>query len=144
MDQHIKENSAGAVVVDFENLKIVIYSRRQPVQWCLPKGKLKPGENAEQAAKREVREETAVNAKPIAYLGQIAYQYEKSSSVTVDKTVSFFLMEKIDISGNIYDPEVIDVEWADFETALNKLSFQLERDIVLNARRFIEKEHNKV
>ena len=61
---------------------------------ALPKGLVDPGEKPEQAALREVHEETGVVATAIAKLGDIKYVYQRTwgDQQRVFKIVSFFLL----------------------------------------------------
>jgi predicted NUDIX family NTP pyrophosphohydrolase len=47
------------------------YNRRAP--WSIPKGLPDPGESLEEAARRETREETGVEAGELTLLGEITY-----------------------------------------------------------------------
>ena len=46
--------------------------------WVLPKGKVEEGENNEEAALREVSEETGVKAETLKYLGEIHYTFKEN------------------------------------------------------------------
>ena len=70
-----EEVSSGGVVI-FGNAILLL--RKYNGDWVLPKGKVEPGEELEDAAKREVREEAGVKAEIIKYLGEIHYTYKSS------------------------------------------------------------------
>jgi 8-oxo-dGTP pyrophosphatase MutT (NUDIX family) len=138
-----QEISAGAVVFDFVNSlpKIVIYSRKNATQWCLPKGKIEKNETAVQAALREVQEETGLRGKIIGHLDDIYYQYQdEKRKLLVKKTVHFFLMKKEAEISKQYDPEVESLAWLTIEQALEKLSFESERMVVSKAGQLISKK----
>jgi len=60
-------------------------------QWTYPKGHLEAGESPEQAARREITEETGItNLTCIQRIGQEQYTYEENGSYH-DKTVELFL-----------------------------------------------------
>lgn len=113
---------------------IVIYCRKNATQWCLPKGKLESGETPEQAAIREVQEETGVRGEIIEHIENIHYKYiDEKRQLALDKTVFFFLMKKIAVVSQQYDPEVDAVEWIAIDKAFEKLSFESERRVVEKA-----------
>ncbi len=69
--------SAVILIVDEKERILLVKQYRLPAQkelWELPAGRLDPGENALQAAKRELREETGFRAKKwtklTSFLGQ--------------------------------------------------------------------------
>ncbi|MBU1087390.1 MAG: NUDIX hydrolase [Candidatus Omnitrophica bacterium] len=138
-----QEISAGAVVFNFikQLPMIVIYSRKNATEWCLPKGKLESGETSEQAAIREVAEETGVKAIIIEHIKDIYYKYtDPKRQLELDKTVRFFLMKKLATVSREYDREVDAVEWLPIDKALEKLSFESERGVVEKALQLIRKQ----
>ena len=58
----------------------------------MPKGHLENGETHEQAAIREVYEETHLVATPIADCGDTHYQFKTDEGNVIDKSVKYFLM----------------------------------------------------
>jgi 8-oxo-dGTP pyrophosphatase MutT (NUDIX family) len=106
----------------------------------LPKGKLEPGETVRDAAVREVAEETGLQVRLLEPLGEgVAYRYvDRRRGVTVSKRVHFFLMEHAASEAVPADDEMERVLWCRPEEALQRLTFQTERDIVRLARERLE------
>ena len=71
--------------------------------WPLPKGHVEAGETAEQAAVREVEEETGIRAEVVAALGTIDYWFAAEGR-RVHKTVHHFLLRAL--SGELCDDDV--------------------------------------
>jgi 8-oxo-dGTP pyrophosphatase MutT (NUDIX family) len=99
----------------------------------LPKGKLVSGETPEQAAVREVREETGLEARVTAPLGSVAYAYREGDT-RVEKTVHFFLMELTESAPREPDGELERVYWCPIARAAERLSFETEREVLERAR----------
>ena len=99
---------------------------------ALPKGHLDGDETAEQAATREVAEETGVRAQLIATLGETNYSYERKGR-RVAKRVAFFLFEYR--SGDLadHDHEIEDARWIPLEEARTSLTYAGEREMIERA-----------
>jgi 8-oxo-dGTP pyrophosphatase MutT (NUDIX family) len=121
----------------------------QKVLLALPKGLVDPGEKPEQAALREVREETGLTVTPVRKLVDIKYVYVRTwgDQQRVFKIVSFYLLRYQ--SGNIDEisPEMrIEVKralWIPLEEAVRKLAYKGERDAVCSAQEHL-KSHSEV
>lgn len=87
--------SAGAVILrEVEGqLKIALAHRaRANKAWVLPKGHVEKGESLEQAALREVFEETGLsNVQLIKYLGTIPRESIRSNGDVEQKAIHFYL-----------------------------------------------------
>jgi 8-oxo-dGTP pyrophosphatase MutT (NUDIX family) len=98
---------------------------------ALPKGHPDGDESPLEAATREVREETGVDAEPIEKLGEISYTYDRRGR-PVDKRVAFYLFEYR--SGELaHDHEIERVEWLPIEEAARSLTYEGEREMVERA-----------
>ena len=106
-------------------------------RWQLPKGMLEPGEEAVQAAIREVEEETGLRTVVEVFLRTVEYSYtdtyRREIPETVHKRVDFYLLRVV--GGELSDLsfEVDGVVWATPEEALRKLTFSGERECVRQA-----------
>jgi 8-oxo-dGTP pyrophosphatase MutT (NUDIX family) len=104
--------------------------------WALPKGLIGPGESAEEAALREVREETGLEASPVQKLGDVRYVYTWAGE-RVFKIVSFFLFRyRSGRLGDIAPEQRIEVDearWLPLEEAPRLLAYKGEREMAATA-----------
>lgn len=132
----VREFSAGGVVVR--------RFRGRPWAACiclkggevlaLPKGLIDPGESAAEAATREVREETGLDAVVVDKLDDVRYWYQRAGA-RVFKIVSFFLFRYRSGSVRDHDHEVEAVEWVPLADLSERLSYRGERAVAASALR---------
>lgn len=120
--------AAGGLLWDnaTERRRIAVIRRLRYDDWTLPKGKLKEGESWEQAALREVEEETGYQASLHGFAGALAYQTGKG-----DKIVRFWHMVPVRMEqSEIDDTEVTEVIWLPVAEACKTLSYPIERALL--------------
>jgi 8-oxo-dGTP pyrophosphatase MutT (NUDIX family) len=104
--------------------------------WALPKGLIGPGESPEEAALREVREETGVEATTVQKLGDVRYVYTWAGE-RVFKIVSFYLLRyRSGRLGDIAPEQRIEVDearWLPLEEAPKLLAYKGEREMAAKA-----------
>ena len=99
---------------------------------ALPKGHLDEGESLEQAAAREVREETGVDVELREELGEVRYWYVRGGR-RVPKSVFFYLFGYLGGDPADHDDEVLEARWIDIEQARAELTYPGEREMVERA-----------
>jgi 8-oxo-dGTP pyrophosphatase MutT (NUDIX family) len=122
------------------NIEIALASRRNragDLVWGLPKGEVEPNETPDQAALREVREETGLVAEIETPLGDISYWYVWEG-VRIRKTVSFLLMRAVGGDISEHDTEMEEVRWFPLAEGLEKAGYPSERDVIRRAARALE------
>jgi len=126
----IREFSAGGVVVRrFRGRPFIAAVRlKNGTVLALPKGHIDPGETAAEAAAREVREETGIEATLVEKLGDVRYWYQRDGE-RVLKVVSFFLFRYRSGSVRDHDHEVDAAEWVPLEDAPRLLTYKGEREM---------------
>ncbi len=129
------EFSAGGVVVRDGQVVVIVPVKRGPGGirvLGLPKGHPNGDETPEQAATREVREETGVSAELVAPLGEARYSYDREGRPRA-KTVAFFLFEYRSGSLEDHDHEIEEARWLPLAEAATALTYEGEREIVRRA-----------
>jgi 8-oxo-(d)GTP phosphatase len=120
--------AAGGVVLrgDGPGLEVLVVHRVRHADWSLPKGKLDAGERAEDAAVREVEEETGVHASLGAELPDVTYRIPQGT-----KHVRWFRMHPVagDPSDRPPDEEVDVARWVPIDEAYSLLTY--DHDVTL-------------
>jgi 8-oxo-dGTP pyrophosphatase MutT (NUDIX family) len=137
----VDETSAGGLVVDVVDghaLTAVIARRNRAgrLEWCLPKGHLEGEETAEEAAVREIAEETGIHGFVIRHLATIDYWFAGTDR-RVHKVVHHYLLQatggELTIE-NDPDREAEDVAWVALDEVAGRLAYPNERRVVATAR----------
>ena len=130
-----REFSAGGVVIRrFRGRPFVAVIRSKGGTVIgLPKGHPVEGETAAQAAAREVREETGIEATVVERLGDVKYWYVRRGGPRVLKLVAFYLFRYRSGSVLDHDDEVDSAEWMPLADAALTLSYKGERDMAAAA-----------
>jgi 8-oxo-dGTP diphosphatase len=118
--------AAGGVVM--RDGRVVVVHRPKYDDWSLPKGKLEPGESWEEAALREVEEETGLRVTLGDELASTHY-----TTGGRPKTVRWWCMSVVDDDGHEPDHEVDQLRWVTPGEALALLDYEPDRQLVRQA-----------
>ncbi|MGQ9572473.1 MAG: NUDIX hydrolase [Dehalococcoidia bacterium] len=131
--------SAGGVVYrrGQQGIEVVLCGRMAEGIWGLPKGTPDAGESLEEAALREVSEETGLQVAIEAKVGTIEYWFARGG-VRYHKFVHHYLMVPTGGSVDDHDREYDEVVWFPIEEACRTLSYANEVKVVRKAAALIE------
>jgi len=142
----VQETSAGGFVLAADgSLRIAVIGRRNRsgrIDWCVPKGHPEGDETIEQAALREVEEETGLTAEIIEPLGSIHYEFSTPTAI-ISKTVHHFLMKQL--SGDLTiendpDKEAVDIRWIAIDLLADELTHENERRLALVVQEWVARQ----
>ncbi len=134
--KRVDEVSAGGLVVDTTGKLGLLIGRRDQkdssgkrILWSLPKGHIEAGETPEQAALREVQEETGIESIIEKSLGVIDFWF-MAGGKRIHKTVHHYLFRE---SGGLLaaqETEVDEVAWFPLEEIIEKLAYPDEKKLI--------------
>lgn len=107
--------------------EIAIVYRPKYHDWSLPKGWVEKGESCQEAALREVEEETCCKAHLRRFVGCTCYQVNG-----IPKVVLFWEVELTDEGEFVSDGEVDVLRWCSRSEALNLLTHEGERRLLIS------------
>ena len=139
--RQVDEFSAGGLVLDLRGeiprgALIARTDRHGRLLWSLPKGHIEAGETAEQAAVREVEEETGISGTILGELGTIDFWFVAEGR-RIHKTVQHYLMRAIGGELSDADIEVTEVAWVPFPEIAAQLAYPDERGLLDAAGRLL-------
>jgi 8-oxo-dGTP pyrophosphatase MutT (NUDIX family) len=130
--QH-EETSAGGLVVDVAGVAcaalIARYGPEGRLRWSLPKGHVEDEETIEEAAVREVEEETGIRGRVVARLGAVDYWFSADHR-RIHKTVHHHLLLATGGVLSDADAEVAEVAWVPLGEVPGRLAHEDERRLV--------------
>jgi 8-oxo-dGTP diphosphatase len=114
--------AAGGVIL--RDGKVLLVHRPEYDDWTIPKGKLDPGETWEEAAVRELEEETGLRCELGAELGRTRYIDHRGR----DKEVRYYLMTSDDEP--VAQNEIDEVRWVALEDVAGVLSYERDAELL--------------
>jgi 8-oxo-dGTP diphosphatase len=105
--------------------EVMVVYRKRHQDWTLPRGKVKDGESFQEAAMREVQDETGCSCRIGNYLGTISY-----SDNGVPKVVLFWKMTLVEDKGDRNSNEIGEAMWLQVPAAIERLSHAQEKALL--------------
>lgn len=132
----MEEKSAG-VIVFRGNPPVFLLLHYPQGHWDFPKGHIESGETEEQAALRELEEETGISDGNLipGFREAITYFFQRGEN-TIHKTVAFFLAGTKTNAVRI-SHEHKGFKWLSFDSAMKQLTFENARKRLESANKFI-------
>jgi len=139
------EFSAGGVVVkkdaETHTMSVLLAQHAGHHGWIFPKGHIgdhHEKETKEEAALREVLEETGITGEIRKPLAPATYWFVKDQ-VKIKKTVYYFLMQYVSGDTTIRDHEMENVEWVPMDKVAERLTYESDKQVWEEAKKLIEK-----
>lgn len=137
----ILDVAAGGIVIQWrEDGPYMLLIADRFGRMTLPKGHLEEGETLEEAAIREVQEETGVRARIVHFLGKTHYTFSDPSGGVVEKVVHYYLMAA---DGGVLKAQLEEIDGVQWVKAEDVLALQDEqgypnnRSIIESALQYI-------
>jgi ADP-ribose pyrophosphatase YjhB (NUDIX family) len=134
--KRVDEVSAGGLVVDTTGTMGLLIGRYdhkdetgKRVLWSLPKGHIEEGETPEQAAIREVAEETGINSTITKSLGVIDFWF-MAGGKRIHKTVHHFMFTEVGGTLLAQESEVDEVSWFPLSEIVDRLAYPDEKKLI--------------
>jgi 8-oxo-dGTP pyrophosphatase MutT (NUDIX family) len=136
------EKSAGCVLFQIDKGVIHYLLLRYGLgHWGFPKGIIEVGEEEQEAAIREVQEETGISKIVLIdnFKEKIHYFYKRQGNI-IQKEVIYFLAQsnQNDVTLSFEHSEY---KWLSFEDALKQLSFENAKTVLKKAHQTISMKH---
>lgn len=138
--------SAGGVIFrkTGDTFEIALIAVKNKTIWTLPKGLINKGEQTEEAAIREVKEETGLTGRIVDVIGDKSYWfYLKDENMKYMKTVSYFLMEYLSGNTEDYSWEVDEARWFNIDDAIKQMSYKNDREILQKAKEILKQKWDR-
>jgi 8-oxo-dGTP diphosphatase len=105
--------------------EVMVVYRKRHQDWTLPRGKVKDGESFQEAAMREVEDETGCSCRIGNYLGTISY-----SDNGVPKVVLFWKMTLVEEKGSSNSEQIGEALWLPVPAAIERLTHAQEKALL--------------
>ena len=142
--KRVDEVSAGGLVVDTTGTMGLLIGRYdlkdasgKHVLWSLPKGHIEEGETPEEAAIREVAEETGINSSITKSLGVIDFWF-MAGGKRIHKTVHHFMFTEIGGTLLAQESEVDEVSWFPLSEIVERLAYPDEKKLIARTAELTE------
>jgi diadenosine hexaphosphate hydrolase (ATP-forming) len=121
-------HSAGAIVIDDGRCLLI----RRGHEWAFPKGHIEQDETPEDAAGREVREETGIEIALDGPLGSTRYEFKSHNGTMNRKQVDWFLASRT--GGDIeHEPIFAEAKFVSLDEAVGLLTHSADRQLLERA-----------
>ena len=134
--KRVDEVSAGGLVIDTTGTMGLLIGRYdhknasgKRVLWSLPKGHIEEGETPEQAAIREVAEETGITSSITKSLGVIDFWF-MAGGKRIHKTVHHFIFTEVGGTLLAQESEVDEVSWFPLSEIVDRLAYPDEKKLI--------------
>lgn len=143
INEVVREPTAGGIVYrqpDGGEVEILLIQDSKG-RWTIPKGHIEEGENARQAAEREIREETGLKEMNVQdWLGKINFRYRRNSSLVLMTTEIYLVQAKGNTDHIKPEKWMTSLGWLPANDALDKIEYEDIGKLILLGLQKIRKQ----
>lgn len=135
-----QEKSSGAVIYYSDGGKIYFLLLKYPTYWGFAKGWIEENESEEQAAIREIKEETSLQVSLIPGFRYEQKWFFRMNGETIKKEASFFLAKVTweEAGKTKISKEHDDFSWLEYDSAIKKMRVKDNKLMLASALKFIQ------
>ncbi|AEN06007.1 NUDIX hydrolase [halophilic archaeon DL31] len=135
----VEATSAGAILFrDTRGEREYLLLKSRPGDWEFPKGGIEGEEELQQTAIREIGEEAGIEDFRLVDGFRREYDYVfQAGGDTIHKTVHLFIARSFEASAEL-STEHRDLQWRDYDQALNTITQDGPRDILEEAHEYLD------
>ncbi len=134
----VREPTAGGIVFRInktnDDIEILLIQDSKG-RWTIPKGHIEPGENAKQAAIREIGEEAGLfHIEVIMWLGKIHFQYRRVDKLVLMMTQIYLVRSLDDHETPTKEQWMKGIKWFSFKDAIEAIEYEDIEKLMLVAK----------
>jgi 8-oxo-dGTP pyrophosphatase MutT (NUDIX family) len=135
----VEATSSGCILFrDTRDRREYLLLKSRPGDWEFPKGGVEGDEELQQTAIREVEEEAGISEFRILDGFRDDYDYVfEANGTRIHKTVHLFVAKSFEASAEL-SSEHTDMQWRDYDQAVNTITQDGPRDVLRDAHDFID------
>ena len=136
INEIVREPEAGGVVYRIRGgkLQIVLFQDVRD-RWTIPKGHIEEGETAQESGIREIGEEVGLfGIEPVCWLGKVNFRYRRVNTLVIISMQTYLFKAGRDDALK-KEEWMHDVQWFDFDEAIDKIAYEDVAKLVLLARK---------
>ncbi|MFC7166539.1 bis(5'-nucleosyl)-tetraphosphatase [Halospeciosus flavus] len=140
----VQATSAGAILYrDTRGRREYLLLKSRPGDWEFPKGGVEGDEELQQTAIREVKEEAGIEDFRLLDGFRDDYDYVfEANGKRIHKTVHLFVAKSFEASAELSN-EHSDLQWRDYEQAINTITQDGPREILRDAHEFLDEKFDE-
>jgi len=128
IDEVVRETTSGGVVFRRDKSQTdqaqILLMQDSKNRWTIPKGHVEPGEEPNDTAEREIREETGLQKmKVYSWLGKVNFRYRRNHTLVL-MTMHIYLVEGLGDTDRLHPEEWLnDIKWLPASEAVDKIAY---------------------